>query len=43
MTYTISLTPLFRWQVTRGDGMLMAVFFSRGEADKYVARKEGQG
>lgn len=37
-TYEISMTPRFRWQVTRGT-MIMAVFGTRTEAETYCERK----
>lgn len=39
MTYTISMTPMGRWQVVRSDGMIMAVLHSWSACDAYVKEK----
>lgn len=38
MTYNISITPLFHYQVKRGD-FIMAVFPTRKQAETYVESK----
>lgn len=39
MTYTVSMTPLGRWQVKRSDGMIMAVLGTWLAASAYAQEK----